>query len=180
MLVAVEQLLSAGGLVVVGWLLAQLTEAVKARRELRRQQDDRRHEQLEREDAFQRDNLLRLQEAMGELSVTIGRHLSSAPAERNALWLEAKSWGRKCHTLASRVSDDKLRVSALEMSERLARYLGSPPEPRAAVDYGDAVESLAVFIEEMGARLRAPASLARADASVTSAISIVAVGLPEH
>jgi hypothetical protein len=171
----VEQLLSEGGLgVVVGWVLAQITDWVKAKRERSIRQDDRQHAKLEREDAFQRDNLLRLQEAVGELSVAVGRFLQAPPSERSALGLEAKGWGRKCHMLASRVTDDRLRTASLDLSNRLGESLVAAPSdsPLTRGAYTDAVASLTALVEEMGARLRGSASLARADASITAAIVV--------
>jgi hypothetical protein len=166
---------SAGGLVFLGWVLAQLSDLFKTQRDRKHRMQDRDLDRLDKEDEFQRANLRELQKNLGELSVAVGKatRTTGSDADRGEAVHLASEWGRKSHMCASLVSDDSLRASANEMSSRLSDALTGD----AAGQWPDTIKAVANLVERIGGRLRERTMLARPDSSITGYVTVAGAKL---
>jgi hypothetical protein len=87
--------------------------------------------------------------------------------------LEATTLGRRCQLLNSRVSDDAIRTATADVVRRLGDAMGW----RHVENLGERGEwvtltnAMLAVVEQIGARLREPRSLALPGASVTSTLT---------
>ena len=150
-------------------------EWFRQRGDKKRRGEERRDRQLDREDEFQRSNLLELQRSLQEATAAVGRFLTSedgADTRRTSLE-QATEFGRRCDMYLSRVSDDEIRTTAEQIATQLANALDRRQVQRLGIDaeWVDTVNAVRALVARIGTTLRQPRSLAVPGASVTSQIA---------
>ena len=123
-------------------------------------------ERLERARAFQRDNLLELQDALQEAMRFMGR----AHCEDQVAYKKSGNWGksmlsdevdqnillsnRKMSVLTERVADDKLRSELKQIHQKITNCFSANSEIEAKAIVEDTASAYNIVMEHLGKFLR--------------------------
>jgi hypothetical protein len=163
-------LIAAGG----GWLASQIQAWFVRRADDRHRREDRIYGKLDREEDFQRQNLLRLQTALDECCAACGRYLTAPNEElKREAKLETSALGRKSNKFASRVSDEPIRTEGHAIAEQVGQAMGWANIYGLAENarWQELINRLTQFLAQIGERLRDGRPLVRRGSTVTTLIT---------
>lgn len=151
---------------IIGAAASIVTTVLTSRNAIHLQRETDSLERSERARAFQRDNLLEMQDALQDALRLMGR----AHLEDQAAFRREGNWGRgmlsddtdenirlanrRLSALVERVADDSLRSKLKDIHKRLNRPLFATSEEEAQALFGDATSAAQGVMEHLGEVLR--------------------------